>query len=56
MPQAFPNDERFAEADIILGNRSRNTVLPAIQQFLTNRVRINAVINHEMMINLKVCL
>lgn len=47
MPQAFPNDERFAEADIILGNRSRNTVLPAIQQFLTNRVRINAVINHE---------
>lgn len=47
LPQAFPNDERFAEADIILGNKSRNAVVPAIQQFLTNRVRIINVSKHE---------
>ncbi|MEE0858079.1 MAG: tRNA (N(6)-L-threonylcarbamoyladenosine(37)-C(2))-methylthiotransferase MtaB [Acutalibacteraceae bacterium] len=47
LPQAFPNDERFAEADIILGNKSRNIVVPAIQQFLSNRVRIINVQKHE---------
>ena len=47
LPQAFPEDNRFAEADIILGNKSRNIVLPYIQQYLSNRVRINAVSEHK---------
>ena len=47
LPQAFPNDERFIEADIILGNKSRNIVVPTIQQYLLNHTRINAVVRHE---------
>lgn len=47
LPQAFPNDERFIEADIILGNKSRNIVVPTIQQYLLNHTRINAVVQHE---------
>ncbi len=47
LPQAFPDDQRFAEADIVLGNKSRNIVLPAIQQYLSNRVRMNAVSQHQ---------
>lgn len=47
LPQAFPNDERFAEADIILGNKSRNIVVPAIQQFLMDRTRIINISQHQ---------
>lgn len=47
LPQAFPNDERFAEADIILGNKSRNIVVSAIQQFLMNRTRIINISQHQ---------
>lgn len=47
LPQAFPNDERFIEADIILGNKSRSILVPTIQQYLTNRVRIINVSKHE---------
>ncbi|MEF2920382.1 MAG: tRNA (N(6)-L-threonylcarbamoyladenosine(37)-C(2))-methylthiotransferase MtaB [Acutalibacteraceae bacterium] len=47
LPQAFPDDQRFIEADIVLGNKSRNLVLPTIQQYLINRVRINAVSQHN---------
>ncbi|MEE0931345.1 MAG: tRNA (N(6)-L-threonylcarbamoyladenosine(37)-C(2))-methylthiotransferase MtaB [Acutalibacteraceae bacterium] len=47
MPQAFPNDERFAEADIILGNKSRNIVVPAIQQFFMDRRRIINISQHQ---------
>ncbi len=47
LPQAFPNDERFIEADIILGNKSRAILLPTLQQYLTNRVRIINVSEHK---------
>lgn len=47
LPQAFPNDERFIEADIILGNKSRGILVHNIQQYLTNRVRIINVNQHE---------
>lgn len=47
LPQAFPNDERFAEADIILGNKSRNILVPAIQQFIMNRTRIINISQHQ---------
>ena len=47
LPQAFPNDERFIEADIILGNKSRGILVPTLQQYLTNRVRIINVSEHK---------
>lgn len=47
LPQAFPEDERFIEADIILGNKTRSILVPTIQQYLTNRVRIINVSKHE---------
>lgn len=47
MPQAFPDDERFSEADIILGNRSRDIIVPSIQQYLINRVRIKNIQEHK---------
>ncbi|MEE1281042.1 MAG: tRNA (N(6)-L-threonylcarbamoyladenosine(37)-C(2))-methylthiotransferase MtaB [Acutalibacteraceae bacterium] len=47
LPQAFPDDERFIEADIILGNKSRSILVSTIQQYLTNRVRIINVSKHE---------
>lgn len=47
LPQAFPEDERFIEADIILGNKSRSILVSTIQQYLTNRVRIINVSKHE---------
>lgn len=47
LPQAFPNDERFIEADIILGNKSRSILVDNIQQYLTHRVRIINVNKHE---------
>lgn len=47
LPQAFPEDERFIEADIILGNKSRSILVSNIQQYLTNRVRIINVSKHE---------
>lgn len=47
LPQAFPEDERFIEADIILGNKSRSILVSTIQQYLTNRVRIINVNKHE---------
>lgn len=47
MSQAFPNDERLIEADIVLGNRSRSIIVPSIQQYLTDRVRIVNVPEHQ---------
>ncbi|MEE0264024.1 MAG: tRNA (N(6)-L-threonylcarbamoyladenosine(37)-C(2))-methylthiotransferase MtaB [Acutalibacteraceae bacterium] len=47
LPQAFPNDERFIEADIILGNKSRGILVPTLQQYLTDRVRIINVSEHK---------
>ena len=47
LPQAFPDDERFIEADIILGNKSRSILVANIQQYLTNRVRIVNVNQHQ---------
>ncbi len=47
LPQAFPNDERFIEADIILGNKSRGILVATLQQYLTNRVRIINVSEHK---------
>ncbi len=47
LPQAFSEDERFIEADIILGNKSRSILVSTIQQYLTNRVRIINVSKHE---------
>ncbi|MEE1126356.1 MAG: tRNA (N(6)-L-threonylcarbamoyladenosine(37)-C(2))-methylthiotransferase MtaB [Acutalibacteraceae bacterium] len=47
LPQAFPEDERFIEADIILGNKSRSILVSTIQQYLTNRVRIINISKHE---------
>lgn len=47
LPQAFPEDERFIEADIILGNKLRSILVSTIQQYLTNRVRIINISKHE---------
>lgn len=41
VPQAFPNiGDKYPEADIILGNKSRAALVPAVEQFLNNHMRI----------------
>lgn len=41
VPQAFPNiGEKYPEADIILGNKCRSDLVPAIEQFLQNHIHI----------------
>ena len=40
LSQAFPHDARFAEADIILGNRSRNKLLPSLEQFFMTKLNV----------------
>ena len=38
MPQAFPEEtESFGECDVILGNRERARLVPAIEKFLHSR-------------------
>lgn len=50
MPQAFPEEmEQFSECDIIIGNRERSRLIPALEQFLSDRRRmidIPAHLNH----------
>ena len=41
MPQAFPEEmEQFSECDIIIGNRERARLIPALEQFLSDRRRM----------------
>lgn len=41
MPQAFPEEtERFTGCDIVLGNRERKRLIPAIEEYLSNRGRL----------------
>lgn len=41
MPQAFPNmKESFSQADIILGNKCRADLIPAIESFIINKKQI----------------
>lgn len=47
LPQAFPEDPRFEEADIILGNKSRNIIVTVIQLFLMNRIKITNILQHQ---------
>ena len=47
MPQAFPEEaERLSEADIVLGNSNRSSLLHDIQDFLASRRRIVAIAPH----------
>ncbi|HHZ05574.1 MAG TPA: tRNA (N(6)-L-threonylcarbamoyladenosine(37)-C(2))-methylthiotransferase MtaB [Clostridiales bacterium] len=47
LSQAFPNDIRLGDADIILGNRNRGKLLPAIERYLLNPQRIIDVSDHS---------
>lgn len=47
LPQAFPNDARFSDADIILGNRSRSSIVQSIEEFLHTHSRIVNVTSHS---------
>ncbi len=47
LSQAFPHDERFIEADIILGNRCRSKLISAIEKFLLSGVRVLDVTEHQ---------
>ena len=49
LPQAFPQaaDDQLAEADIVLGNSNRASLLPDLQKFLMDRQRIVDIIPHE---------
>ena len=47
MPQAFPETaERLTEADIVLGNSNRASLLPDILKFLSERRRIVDIVPH----------
>lgn len=47
LPQAFPEiAEQLTEADIVLGNSNRSSLLPDLQKFLTNRQRIIDIMPH----------
>ncbi len=40
VPQAFPNiGDKYPEADIILGNKSRSVLVPAVERFLRSHMR-----------------
>ena len=47
LSQAFPHDERFIEADIILGNRCRGKLISSIEKFLLSGVRVLDVTEHQ---------
>jgi threonylcarbamoyladenosine tRNA methylthiotransferase MtaB len=49
LPQAFPQaaDDQLAEADIVLGNSNRSSLLPDLQKFLMDRQRIVDIIPHQ---------
>lgn len=47
LSQAFPQDSRFGDADIILGNRSRNILTQMIEQFIKTNDKIINVTAHE---------
>lgn len=48
MPQAFPeNFTGFEFADIIMGNKCRNDLLPLLQQYLKTGERIVKILPHE---------
>ena len=47
LSQAFPHDNRFIQADIILGNRSRSKLIPSLEKFLMRKVRIIDVTDHQ---------
>lgn len=47
LSQAFPHDERFIEADIVLGNRCRGKLISAIEKFLLSGVRVLDVTEHQ---------
>ena len=48
MPQAFPDaDDRYSEADIIMGNTKRQAILPAVNQYLMTNNRIIDIPEHK---------
>ena len=48
MPQAFPEEaEALAEADVILGNSNRGSLLPDILTYLSTHQRIVDIVPHE---------
>lgn len=48
VPQAFPDiGDKYPEADIILGNKSRSALVPAIEQFLQNHMRLIMIDKYE---------
>ena len=48
MPQAFPEEmERFTECDIILGNKERAKLIPAIERFCVERNRLLDIPVHQ---------
>ena len=48
MPQAFPEAaEKLADADIVLGNANRASLLPHILNYLSSRQRIVDIARHE---------
>ena len=47
LSQVFPQDSRFSDADIILGNRSRSKLLPSIEKYLLSGVRVIDVSEHQ---------
>lgn len=48
MPQAFPNElKNFDSADIIMGNKCRNDLVPLINEYLKETKRIIKIVPHE---------
>lgn len=48
MPQAFPElAEQLTDADIVLGNSNRHSLLPDILQYFSSRQRIVDIVPHE---------
>ncbi|MCI1964799.1 MAG: tRNA (N(6)-L-threonylcarbamoyladenosine(37)-C(2))-methylthiotransferase MtaB [Oscillospiraceae bacterium] len=48
LPQAFPQaaNDQLADADIVLGNSNRSSLLPDLQKFLMDRQRIVDIVPH----------
>ncbi|MVB11905.1 Threonylcarbamoyladenosine tRNA methylthiotransferase MtaB [Caprobacter fermentans] len=49
LPQAFPQavENELAEADIVLGNSNRSSLLPDLQKYLMDRQRIIDIVPHK---------
>ena len=48
VPQAFPNiGDKYPDADIILGNKCRAALVPAIEQYLKNHIRLIMIDKYE---------